>query len=152
MAPAQGGPDFTATYRGGRSFNLEVTRVRRDAGSVVHGGPLLAKLRQLPPSVPNALVLAIEGDTTELLDVDATARALRARADAKDEAFFTQRGFASSRSFYGRFLRLGGVFAWSEHATEDTRGTLWIIPSARIPLPDGAARACLRCLESPSAS
>ncbi|HVQ23111.1 MAG TPA: hypothetical protein VMT36_07535, partial [Candidatus Saccharimonadia bacterium] len=60
----KGGPDFTATYRGGRSFNVEVTRVRGDAGSVVHGGPLLAKLRQLPPSVPNALVLAIDGHTT----------------------------------------------------------------------------------------
>ena len=147
-----GGPDFTATYRGGRSFNVEVTRVRGDTGSVAHGGRLLAKLRQLPPSAPNALVLAIDGDTAEAVDVDGAVRALRARADARDEAFFTQRGFDSARSFYDRFLRLGGVFAWSEHTTGDTRATLWINRSARIALPDGAARACLRCLASSSMS
>jgi hypothetical protein len=147
-----GGPDFTATYRGGRSFNVEVTRVRGDAGSVVFGWRLLAKLRQLPPSAPNALVLAIEGDTLAALDVDAAVRALRARADAKDEAFFKPRGFESARSFYDRFLRLGGVIAWSEDTTADTRATLWVNRSARIPLPDGAARACLRCLASPSLS
>jgi hypothetical protein len=144
----RGGPDFSATYRGGRRFNLEVTRMRGEAGSVVHGGRLLAKLHQLPPGAPNALVLAIEGDTTEALDIDMAARALRARADARDGAFFTQRGFASARSFYDRFLRLGGVLAWSESASGDTRAKLWINRSARIPLPVAAARACLSCLAS----
>ncbi len=148
----RGGPDFTATYRGGRSFNVEVTRARGDAGSVAYRGRLLAKLRQLPPSVPNALVFAIEGDTTEALDVGAAVRALRARADSRDEAFFTQRGFASARSFYDRFLRLSAVLAWSAHTIGDTRATLWINRSARIPIPDGAARACVRCLASLSAS
>lgn len=57
------GPDFTVAYRGARSFNLEVTRVRRTPDAASHGGPLLAKLRQLPPSTPNALVVAIEGET-----------------------------------------------------------------------------------------
>jgi hypothetical protein len=101
-----GGPDFTVAYRGERNLNLEVTRQRRapDAG---YGGPLLAKLRQLPPSAPNVVLVAIEGDRADAFDVDGAVRGLRARADAKDEAFFTARGFRDTRAFYERFLRLG---------------------------------------------
>src|SRR5688572_30997671 len=54
------GPDFTVTFRGERSFNLEVTRPRRAPNAAGPGGPLLAKIRQLPPSVPNAVLLAVE--------------------------------------------------------------------------------------------
>ena len=94
----KGGPDFTVTFRGARSFNLEVTRPHRvpDAGGL--GGALLAKLRQLPPSAANAILFAIDGDSAEALDVDAAARALRSRADAKDEAFFTTRGLRWRRA------------------------------------------------------
>ncbi|MDP9484068.1 MAG: hypothetical protein M3P84_12705, partial [Chloroflexota bacterium] len=40
----RGGPDFTVTYRGTGSFNLEVTRLRRvpDATATTYGAPLLA--------------------------------------------------------------------------------------------------------------
>src|SRR5688572_5326596 len=55
----RGGPDFTVTYGGERAFNLEVTRQRRARDAAGSGGPLLAKLRQLPPSVPNAVLVAI---------------------------------------------------------------------------------------------
>ena len=47
-------------FRGERSFNLEVTRPRRAEDAAGVGGPLLAKIRQLPPSVPNAVLLAVE--------------------------------------------------------------------------------------------
>jgi hypothetical protein len=50
------GPDLTVTYRGRRSFNLEVTRLRRVPDATDFGPPLLAKLRQLPPSLPNAVL------------------------------------------------------------------------------------------------
>ena len=55
------GPDFTITYRATRTLNVEVTRMRRvpDAAGVAES--IVAKLRQLPPSVPNALVLAVGG-------------------------------------------------------------------------------------------
>jgi hypothetical protein len=46
------GPDFTVTFRGGPSFNLEVTRPRRAPDAVGFGGPLLAKIRQLPRRAP----------------------------------------------------------------------------------------------------
>lgn len=144
----KGGPDFTVMFRGERSFNLEVTRPRRTPDPVGFGGPLLAKLRQLPPSVPNAVLVAIDGDRAQALDAAAATRALRARADAKDEAFFANRGFTGTRGFYERYLRLGGVLAWCEGAAGDARAALWRNQSARIALPERAARACVRCLRA----
>lgn len=144
------GPDLTVTFRGGRSFNLEVTRLRRlpDANGV--GASLLAKLRQLPPSAPNAVLFAIDGDTADVLDIAAATRVLRARADAKEETFFVSRGFDGSRDFYEWFLRLSTVFVWCEGASGEAQASLWTNRSARIALPEPAARACLRCLRSES--
>jgi hypothetical protein len=144
------GPDFTVTFRGARSFNLEVTRPHRapDVGALA--ASLLVKLRQLPPSASNAILFAIDGDTADALDVDTATHALRSRADAKDEAFFTTRGFDGTRGFYERYLRLGAVFVSAEGASGDARATLWFNRSARIAMPEPAARACLRCLRGES--
>jgi hypothetical protein len=70
------GPDFTVTDRAGRAFNLEVTRVRRavDPGAVA--AIVLGKLRQLPPSTPNGLVLAVDGERAGAVDVDAAIRSV----------------------------------------------------------------------------
>ncbi len=145
---AKGGPDFTVTFRGERTFNLEVTRVRRAPDAASYGGPLLAKLRQLPPSVPNAVLVAIDGQSAEALDFAAATRTLRARADGKDETFFASRGFQGTRGFYERYLRLGAVLVWCEGAAGDARASLWTNRSARIALPERAARACLVCLRA----
>ena len=148
---ARGGPDFTVTFRGERPFNVEVTRTRRPPDPTTYSRLLLAKLRQLPPSVPNAILVAVEGDrASETADVEAAVQALRARADAKDEAFFIARGHPGSRAFYDRFLRLGVIFTWSDAASGDERAALWTNPSARSALPGRAARACLLCLRTPS--
>ena len=137
------GPDFTVAFRGERSFNIEVTRLHRAPELPTYGGPLLAKLRQLPPSVPNVVLMATQGDRAEPTDIATAARALRARADAKDDAFFASRGFESARVFYQRYLRLGAVLLFSERATGDGRATVWINRSARIAVPERALRACL---------
>ena len=142
------GPDFTVTFRGERSFNLEVTRPRRAPDAAGLGGPLLAKVRQLPPSVPNAVLMAIETDGADALDVAAAARSLRDRADAKDETFFVTRGFKGTREFYERYLRLGGVVVWSESALGNARAATWTNRSARIGLPERAVRACLLSLRA----
>jgi hypothetical protein len=142
------GPDFTVTFRGERSFNLEVTRLRRAPDATGPGGQLLAKLRQLPPSAPNAVLVAIEGDSAEAFDVAAATQTLRARADTKDEAFFASRGFEGTRGFYERYLRLGAVLVWCEGGSGDARAALWSNRSARIALPERAARACLLCLRA----
>ena len=142
------GPDLTVTFRGARSFNLEITRLRRPPSGESNGSPLLAKLRQLPPSSANAVLLAIDGDTAAALDIDAIVRTFRSRADAKDEPFFAKRGLDGSRGFYERFLRLGGALVWCEAAVGDARASLWINRSARIALPERAIRASIQCLRA----
>jgi hypothetical protein len=143
------GPDFTVTFRGRRSFNLEVTRQQRTpAGAGADGGQLLAKLRQLPPSAPNAVLVAIDGHNAQAFDVAAATRALRNRADAKDEEFFMSRGFEGTRGFYDRYLRLGAVVVLCEGTTSDARIALWSNRSARIPLPEPALGVCILCLRA----
>jgi hypothetical protein len=127
---------------------MEVTRLRRAPGKATLGGPLLAKLRQLPPSAPNALLIAIGGDRADALDLPAAARALKARADAKEEAFFLARGFDGGRGFYQRYLRLGAVLTWCEGAQAGARASLWLSAEARIAVPQRAIRACLLALEA----
>jgi hypothetical protein len=139
----RGGPDFTVTYRVTQSFNLEVTRLHRVPDTTRFGESVMAKLRQLPPSLPNVVVVAIDGDSAEALDVAGATRELRARADAKDEAFFARRGFEGTRDFYERYLRLSAVVVWCESATGDARAAMWTNRSARIPLPERAAHACV---------
>lgn len=141
------GPDFTVTFRGGTRLNLEVTRLQHPTEAAL-GRLLVAKLRQLPPSIPNALLVAIEGDRADAVDVAATVRALRARVDARDETWLGDRGFDGARAFYDRFLRLGGLIVSCEAAAEDDRATIWTNGSARIPLPERAARACLDALRA----
>ena len=144
----KGGPDFTVAFRRERAFNLEVTRLHRAPQASIHGGPLLTKLRQLPPSVPNAVLVAIESDTADAFDVADATRLLRARAEVKDDAYFAARGFDGVRGFNQRYLRLGAVFVWCEGAAGDARASLWSNRAARIPVPERAARACLACLRA----
>jgi len=143
------GPDFTITYRATRTFNLEVTRMQRVAEPAGVAEAIVAKLRQLPPSVPNILVLAVGGASAEDVDVAAATGLLRAKADARDEAFFDGRGLAGTRAFYDRYLRLGRVIAWCEAAdATDDRAASWTNALARIPVDPRAAGACLACLRS----
>lgn len=144
---AAGGPDFTVRLAGERPMNLEVTRFRRPPADVRPGGPMLAKLRQLPPGMRNLLVVRIDGANAEELDIQGAAAGLRRRADAKDEEFFRRRGLEGTRDFYARFLRLGGVVGWCEQSAGGTRARLWRNPSARIGLPNRTIRSCLACLE-----
>ena len=144
---ATGGPDFAVTHRG-RTVNVEVTRLRRPADPVGIGRAVLAKLRQLPPSVPNMLLLSTEATDTDPHAVDAAAKALRARADARDDAFFARHGLPGGRGFYDRFLRLGAVLLWAEHASGDDRLRLWINASARIESPPRAVRAIVARLQA----
>jgi hypothetical protein len=140
------GPDFTLTFRDTRACNIEVTRSRRAPDAEALGWVILAKLRQLPPSLPNLLLVAVAGEHADALDVAGAVRVVRSRAEAKDEAFFARRGFDGTRGFFDRFLRLGGVITWCESESGDDRAALWVNGSARIAVPDRAARATLACL------
>ena len=142
----RGGPDFTVTYRAGRPFNLEVTRMRRPPDTAGVVGVVLGKLRQLPPSAANLLLVAAEDGSAGAVDVGAAVRAVRTRADAKDEAYFAYRGIPGTSVFYDRFLRLAGILLWSEPSAGGPRATAWTNGSARIAVPDAAIRALLACL------
>ena len=143
------GPDFTVTFSGATPFNLEVTRLRGSPVAPAHGGPLLTKLHQLPPSKANVLLLAIEGADAAAFDVGGTVRLIRNRADRKDEAFFVDRDFDGTRGFYDRFLRLGAVLVWCDAGTGERRAAAWVNRSARIAVPERAVRACLTALRAP---
>jgi hypothetical protein len=130
-----GGPDFTIGI-GGARMNLEVTRLRGAADPEQVAGRLLVKLRQLPPSVPNAVLLAT---AQRAPDLDAAVGALMSRSDA----YVAARGFPNARALRQRMSRLGAVIAWSE---APRAATAWVNPTARLPVPPRALKACLSCL------
>lgn len=136
------GPDFTATFRDGRPFNVEVTR-RRATGHASGDGlarPILGKLRQLPTGSANVLVIAV--DATELLpDPGATLRELRRRAERRDDGWFATHGIADAVTFNQGVLRLSAVLAWTEGAAEASRLATWVNGAARIAVDAPALRA-----------
>ena len=141
-----GGPDFAVTHRGHHAFDLEVTRPRRSLTDEVIATVVLVKLRQLPPSVPNVLVVTGDGDGP--IDIAGAVRRFRARADAKDHEFFARRGFDGTRQFYDRFLRLGAVIVWRPPVPAEA----WRSGSARIPVPDRALAALVSAIDAPTAT
>ncbi|HEY2595958.1 MAG TPA: hypothetical protein VGK33_18860 [Chloroflexota bacterium] len=125
------GPDLTVTYRVNQRFNLEVTRVRVAADAGRLGNLVTAKLRQLPPELPNALVIAGRELAITETEVAQAARLLKTHNDSSDDAFFERRGLGGARDFYAHFLRLSGVLVLDE-----ARAPLfWANPEARRPLP-----------------
>jgi hypothetical protein len=142
------GPDFGVRFRAHPAFTLEVTRLRALPDEAALGRVVLAKLRQLPPSVANLLLVAIPGSDAGAIDVALAMRTLRARVDAGDSAVFHGSGFDTGRAFYARYLRLGGVILWAEAARGPEQASLWVNASARIHASDGAVRACLEALRT----
>ncbi len=83
------------------------------------------KVRQMPPGSVNFVWLAAEGGVA-VEDVAAAALALRQRAEGKDHAFFTRRGFADAGTFLKQYGQMSGVLLWQEDAV-----ALWPNPLAR---------------------
>ena len=104
---------------------------------------VLAKLRQLQPSVPSILVIATEAAGGGQGALDSGARTIVDHAEAADEAWFARHGIASMRVFWAGFHRLGAVVAWREDAEPDDRSRTWVNPNARIPV----ARPLLSAIE-----
>jgi hypothetical protein len=145
-----GGPDYALTFRDHPAFDLEVTRPRHALDRDGLAATLLVKLRQLPPGVANVILIVGHGITVTETDVGAAVRAIRARADAKDEPYFARRSFDSTRQFYDRFLRLGAVVVWDASGGSSQRTAVWRNASARIAVPERAVAAVVVCLEAAS--
>jgi hypothetical protein len=134
------GPDFTATFRAGRAFNVEVTRRRPGPHDGALERAILAKLRQLPPSVSNVVVVVVDGPIGAP-DPGPVLRELRERADRRDEGFFAAKGLDGAAAFHAGLQRLAAVIAWTEGAEASTRVATWSNAGARIPLPEPTLRA-----------
>lgn len=121
------GPDLTATYRANQRLNLEVTRLRATADAAeeaMTGGGIArlanvvaGKLRQLPNDTANALVIVTHALPLDEEALNAAARLLKQRSDARDDEFFARRGLKTARDFYARYLQMSGVFVLDEGAT-----------------------------------
>jgi hypothetical protein len=144
------GPDFTATFRAGRPFNIEITRRRPVQGPASLESTILAKLRQLPASTANVLVIAVD-EHGGAPDPAPVMHDLRIRADRREDAFFAARGQGGAAAFHAGLLRLAAVLTWAEVAeTADTaaRVAFWANASARILLSDATFRALRAALAS----
>lgn len=141
------GPDFSVSYRDHPAFDLEVTRLLRPPDAAVVGGAIVVKLRQLPPSTANVLLLSVEGSPLPAEQIATLVTTVRRRADSDDASLLRDAGVAGRRAFYDRFLRLGAVVMRSEGgAGAVDQATVWTNQSARIAVPAGALRAALACL------
>ena len=117
------------------------------------GDALAQKFRQLPPGMPNVVVLGVDGMRSTLPEPGDVAKGLRLRAEAHDARLFDRHGFADASAFFRAFLRMSAVSLlspWNEGATttgdfaeRTSEITLWLNPQAKHPLPP-AARSMLR--------
>ena len=139
------GPDFTATFRAGRAFNVEVTRRRPGPGAASLEPAILGKLRQLPPSASNVLVVAVDV-LDGAPDPEPILRELRGRADRRDDAFFAARGLDGAAAFKAGFLRIAAIVTWAEGASSSARVASSANAGARIPLPGPTIRALVAAL------
>lgn len=140
LADKMRGPDLTVTFKGHLVFHVEVRRIRALNGTPISAGKVTdvfcEKLHQMPSSAVNVLLLGL--DTTPALDVDCASivKRLVLRAEAKQESFFTERGYRDAREFLRALQRLGGVLIranWNDSAM--STASLWLNPLARHPLP-----------------
>lgn len=135
------GPDLTVTFRAAHRFNIEVTRLRATTRTA---DALVAKLRQLPPGIPNviALVRSATGDGERIATV---VRRVKQMADRREDAVFARAGFDSARAFYARYIRASAVVLVPDGG--EATGDLWLNAEARSPLPSDATRALARALD-----
>jgi hypothetical protein len=143
----RGGPDFTATFRAGRAFNVEITRRRSVPGTASLESTILAQLRQLPPSTANIRVIAVD-DHRGAPDPAPVMRDLALRADRRQAAFSAALGQGCTPAFHAGLLRLAAVLTWAEAAETAARVAFWANPGARILLPDATIRALRAALAS----
>lgn len=145
-ASKQRGPDYTVTFRTHTRFNVEVRRLRGveldaddpDARSIKLMAVLCDKAGQMPPGIVNLLWLTADRAVSDA-DVNEAATTLRARAERKDEDYFTRRGFENAADFLRHYRHLSGIVLRQSGAH-----SLWLNPLARHKPPPEIVSAILR--------
>lgn len=135
------GPDFTVTFKGHVVFNVEVRRLRAPIRAGKLDDVICEKLRQMPSSAVNVLLVGVDTSLSSELDSTATMKRLIQRAEAKHDAFFIERGYRDARDFLRAFQRLSGQLVranWYDTTPPDP--VLWLNPLARHPLPAEAQK------------
>ncbi len=139
--------DFRVTFRGGARCNIEARRLRplRVTSDAALRAQLTRsicdKLGQLAPGMTNVIAFGAT-DPRVAAQLVAALRHLEARATAKDDALFQERGFSGARDFLRYYRRLSGVLWIGINAPRGS--TVWLSPQARHPLPRALARALER--------
>jgi hypothetical protein len=149
----QRGPDFYVTFKTHIAFNVEVKRIRvsaieRPAESPEYSriaSTVCQKIGQLPAGMINILAIASDSDLYHSADIAAAIAGLRARAERKDDPFFTRRGFTGAGDFLKQYQRLSAVLFHSHLAEGDGQPSmLWPNAIARRRLPDNLRNALQR--------
>lgn len=139
--------DFRVTFRGGARCNIEARRLRplRVSSDAALRAQLTRsicdKLGQLAPGMMNVIAFGAT-DPAVAAHLVAALRHLEARAAAKEDALFHERGFSGARDFLRYYRRLSGMLWVAMGASR--RSTVWLSPQARHPLPRALARALER--------
>lgn len=145
LADKMRGPDFTVTFKGHLVFNVEVRRLRAPIPTGKLDEVVREKLRQMPPSAINILLVGADASATPDLDAAAAMKRLIQRAEARQDEYFIERGYHDARDFLRAHLRLSGLLlrpSWRDEFPPSP--TLWLNPQARHPLPADIQKLLLR--------
>ena len=149
----QRGPDFCVTFKTHIPFNVEVKRFRASAIDRANEPPEYSriastacqKIGQLPAGMINILAVSSDSDRYYASDIAAAMAGLRARAERKDNPFFTRRGFLGAGDFLKQYQRLSAVLFHSHRtAGEEQASMLWPNAIARHRLPNDLRNALQR--------
>jgi hypothetical protein len=141
------GPDFTVVVKDKGAFNVEVKRLRSAGEFRQWADAICDKLDQMPPSIPNILLVGTASATRKSLDAPQALARLRRLAEANDDNVFTQRGLPTARAYLRESVRLSGVLhcrAWDDEAGREV--TLWLNAQAKHALASDEPKALLRCM------
>lgn len=141
------GPDFTVVVKDKGAFNVEVKRLRSAGEFRQWADAICDKLDQMPPSIPNILLVGTEPATRKSLDATQATARLRRLAEANDDNVFARRGMPTARAYLRESGRLSGVLhrrAWDDEAGGEV--ALWLNAQAKHPLASDEQKALLLCL------
>lgn len=141
------GPDYSVTFRGHFTFNIEVTHIRglhRTSSARPEGESaidfrlvdiLCSKLRQMPPGMANVLFVVSAAAVDEPLDLSAHIAWIKAKAEHRDPQFYARQGFLDPSDFFRYFERLSGLVLYYPAGAQQV--VLWTNPQGRFKLPGG---------------
>jgi hypothetical protein len=146
LAEKQRGPDFAITFKSHTSFMVEVRHLRPSTTEVSLRlvSVLADKLRQLPASAPNVLMVTGAPDHTAAEHLRQAMETLAADAQRRDDEACQRRGFASAHDLLRRLHRLSAVGV----LRPAPEALLWEYSQAQHPLSPDLRKTLARAIDS----